>query len=56
MENQLYYGLKGLQEILKCSTPSAIKYLKSGKIPYSEIGKTRIFSKDEVLAALKVNQ
>jgi len=46
------YGIKGLAEFLKVSTPTAQKIKNSGKIPYSQAERTIIFRKIEVLEAL----
>lgn len=54
MEKQYYYGLKGLQEILNCGRDTAVRYKKSKRIPYSQIGRKLIFDRKEVIDALKV--
>lgn len=46
------YGIYGLADLLKCSRPTAQKIKNSGKIPYYQSGRTIIFIKNEVLAAL----
>ncbi len=46
------YGIKGLAEFLKVSTPTAQKIKNSGRIPFSQAERTIIFRKTEVLEAL----
>ena len=46
------YGIIGLAEFLKCSTPTAQKIKNSGKVPYSQNERTIIFEKEKVLNAL----
>ncbi len=47
------YGIKGLAKFLSVSFPTAQKIKNSGKIPFSQVERTIIFSKAEVLEALK---
>lgn len=47
------YGVNGLAEFLNVSTVTAQKIKNSGKIPFSQAGRTIIFIKSEVLNALK---
>jgi excisionase family DNA binding protein len=46
-------GLKGLAEIMGCSTTTAHKWLKTGIIPYIRHGHTFLFDEAEVLEALR---
>ena len=46
------YGINGLAEFLKVSIPTAQKIKNSGKIPFSQVERTIIFNKVEVLKSL----
>ncbi len=46
-------GLKGLAEIMGCSTTNAHKWLKTGIIPHIRHGNTFLFDEVEVLDALR---
>lgn len=46
-------GLKGLAEIMGCSTATAQKWLKTGIIPHTRYGNTLIFDEPEVMEALR---
>jgi excisionase family DNA binding protein len=46
-------GLKGLAEIMGCSTTTAHKWLKTGIIPYIRYGNTFLFDETDVLEALR---
>lgn len=49
----LIYGIKGLAKFLHVSPPTAQAIKNSGKIPFSQVERTIIFSKADVLEALK---
>ncbi|MFZ4741406.1 MAG: DUF3853 family protein [Bacteroidales bacterium] len=46
------YGINGLAAFLKVSIPTAQKIKNSGKIPFSQVERTIIFNKVDVLKAL----
>jgi len=48
----LIYGINGLAKFLQVSAPTAQKIKNSGKIPFSQVERTIIFRKTEVLEAL----
>jgi len=49
----LIYGISGLAKYLQVSIPTAQKIKNSGKIPFSQVERTIIFNKADVLEALK---
>jgi excisionase family DNA binding protein len=46
-------GIKGLAEILGSSKTTAMKWMKTGKIPYKRIGNIYLFDVEEVRNAIK---
>jgi excisionase family DNA binding protein len=52
--HNLIYGLRELASFLGCTRSTAIRITKAGKIPYYQVGSTRIYKPDEVLAAMRV--
>jgi len=57
IESEPYiYGINGLAEFLKVSLPTAQKIKNSGKVPFSQMERTIIFKKVEVLEALSNNK
>ena len=49
----LIYGIKGLAKFLQVSTVTAQKIKNSGKIPFSQVERTIVLNKVDVLEALK---
>ena len=49
-------GLKGLAEIMGCSTTTAHKWLKTGIIPHIRHGNTLLFDEPEVIEALRTRK
>ncbi|MCX6232989.1 MAG: DUF3853 family protein [Bacteroidetes bacterium] len=46
------YGIKGLAKFLNISTVTAQRVKNSGRIPFSQMQRTIIFKKDDVLKSL----
>jgi hypothetical protein len=55
-EKKYIYSIRELAGLLNCSTVTAMKLKKSGKLPFRQIGRKLIFEVDSVLNAMHTNK